>query len=82
MPAKFFPCLTKPVSKRQCSWLQNCIYASESRGLHFKEGKIATTKKLAKAKKLVKGKKLEKKQTLTVSGISITKHVDGASPKL
>lgn len=43
---------------------------------------MATSKKLAKAKKLAKGKKLEKKQTLTVSGISITKHVDVASPKL
>ncbi|MGH9733810.1 MAG: hypothetical protein ACRD8A_04380 [Candidatus Acidiferrales bacterium] len=43
---------------------------------------MATTKKLAKAKKLVKGKKLERKQTLTVSGITITKHVDRSSPKL
>lgn len=43
---------------------------------------MATTKKRAKTMKLVKGKKLEKKQTLTVAGISITKHTDPASPKL
>jgi len=33
------------------------------------------------SKKLVKAKKLEKKQTLTMSGFSITKSTDGASPK-
>lgn len=43
---------------------------------------MAASKKLTKTKKLAKGKKLERKQTLTVSGISITKHTDPASPKL